>query len=117
MRKDYKEAERRYAIAMKAKLETGNQLDACFDLLGVAFALSGQGRYIKALRLKGAVDAIFEEFGASNAPVQFWLDWIEQYIGGARKAVGEIAAATHEQEGRQMGFEKAIEYALDFDKD
>jgi len=117
MRNDYKEAERRYSIAMKNWLEIRNQLEICTEMTGVAFAISGQGRYIKALRLKGAIDAKYKEFGACIPPVKFWLDWIEEYIGGARKAVGEKAADTYEQEGRQMGFEKAIEYALDFDKD
>ena len=117
MRNDYNETERRYSIAINYWLETGNIIEVLAEMGGVAFALSGQGRYIKALRLQGAIDAKYEEFGASMVPVKFWMDWIEEYIGGARKAVGEKAAAKYEQEGRQMGFEKAVEYALDFDKD
>jgi len=117
MRKDYKEAERRYSITTKSLVEIGNIKDAAEEMIGIAFAVSGQGRYIKALRLSGAVEVKFEEFGASFAPAKFWLDWIEKYIGGARKAVGEKAAATYDQEGRQMGFEKAVKYALDFEMD
>jgi len=45
------------------------------------------------------------------------MDWIEEYIGGARKAVGVKAAAKYEQDGRRMGFEAAVEYALDFERD
>lgn len=117
MRKDYKETEKRYSIAVRGWLEIGNQIEVCNEMTGVVFGLSGQGRYIKALRLQGAIDAKYKEYGASIIPVKFWLDWIEEYIDGARKTVGEKAAATYEQEGRQMGFEAAIEYALDFDKD
>ena len=45
------------------------------------------------------------------------MDWFEEYVNRARKAIGEEKAAQYEQEGRQMGFEKAVEYALDFEKD
>jgi len=117
MRKDYKETERRYSISMKSWLDTGNHKEACEEMTGVAFAVSGQGMYIKALRLIGATDAKYEELGASSTPVKFWQDWIEEYINGARKAVGEEAASIYGQEGRQMGFEKAVEYALNFEKD
>ncbi len=34
------------------------------------------------------------------------MDWVEECVNGARKAVGEKEAAQYEQEGRQMGFEK-----------
>ena len=49
--------------------------------------------------------------------IKFWLDWFEEYVNGARRAVGEEKAAQYEQEGRQLGFDKAVEYALDFEKD
>ena len=117
IRKDYKETERRYSIALKRWLEIGNLFEALSELGGMIFALSGQGRYMKALRLQGADDAKRDEFGASVFPVKFWMDWIEEYVNGARKAVGEKAAAQYEQEGRQMGFEKAVEYALDLEMD
>ena len=117
MRKDYKETEKRYVIAMKGMLERGDLIGVCTEMTGVAFALSGQGRYIKALSLKGAIDAKYLEFGASLIPMKFWMDWIEEYIEGAKITVGEKTAAIYDQEGRDMGFEKAVEYALDFDKD
>ena len=117
IRKDYKETERRYSVSMKNLLELGNEIQACTELQGLIFGLSGQGRYLKALRLQGAVDAKQDEFGASVVPLKFWLDWIEEYVNGARRAVGEKEAALYEQEGRQMGFENAVEYALDFEKD
>jgi hypothetical protein len=83
----------------------------------MVYALSGQGRYKKALGILGAVYAKWDEFGLSLPHVKFWMDWFEEYVNGARKAVGEEKAAQHEQEGRQMGFENAVDYALDFEKD
>jgi predicted ATPase len=117
MRKDYKETEQRYAIAMKRWLENGNEIEAVTELGGMVFGLSGQGRYLKALRLQGAADAKFDEFGGSAFPVKFWTDWVEEYVNGARRAVGEKEAILYEQEGREMGFEKVVEYALDFEMD
>jgi non-specific serine/threonine protein kinase len=117
MRKDFEEAEKRYAVAMKSYLENGNQVESCVELQGIAFVLSGQKRYKKALRLQGTVDAKYDEYGVQTPNIKFWVDWFEHYINGARKAVGEEEAAQYEQEGRQMGFENAVEYALDFEKD
>ena len=61
-------------------------------------------------------------FGREKPPLAgadqgFWLDWIEEYVNGARNAVGEKEAVQYELQGRVMGFEKAVEYALDFEKD
>jgi len=117
MRKGFNEAEKRYSVGMRKFLENGNQVEACMELTGLLFAISGQGRYMKALRLMGAVDAKHDELGYSVPLVLFWIDWFEEYLNGARKAVGEEKAAQYEQEGRQMGFEKAVEYALDFEND
>jgi predicted ATPase len=117
MRKDYKETEKRYSIALKHQLELGNHVQSLHELTGMIYGLSGQGRYKKALRLQGAVDAKLNEYGIPMFQIKFWLDWFEEYVNGARRAVGEEKTAQYEQEGRQMGFDKAVEYALDFEKD
>jgi predicted ATPase len=117
MRKDFDEAEKRYSVGIKGYLEKGQLLASLVELTGMVFALSGQGRYMKALRILGAVYAKWDEFGLSLPQVKFWMDWFEEYVNGARKAVGDDNAAQYEQEGRQMGFENAVEYALDFEKD
>jgi len=117
MRKDYNEAEKRYSLALKRYQEHGNQVEACTELQAMVYAISGQGRHMKALRLHGAVEANYDEFGTTTPQIKFWMDWFEEYVNGARKAVEEEKAAQYEQEGRQMGFEKAVEYALDFEKD
>ena len=117
MKKDYKEAEKRYSVAMNRYLENGNQLEACIELQGIVFSLSGQERYLKALRLQGAFDLKYDEFGLTPPQIKFWIAWVEEYLHGARVAVGEKKAAQYEQEGRRMGFDKAVEYAMDVDKD
>jgi predicted ATPase len=117
MRKDYKETEKRYSIALKTNLEIGNLFQSLNELTGMIYGLSGQGRYRKALRLQGAVDAKLNEYGIPMFQIKFWMDWFEEYVNGARKTVGVKKATQYEEEGRQTGFEKAVEYALDFDKD
>ena len=117
MRKDFKVAEKRYSAGIKGYLENEQLQASLVELTGMVFALSGQGRYMKALRIMGAVYAKWDEFGLSLPQVKFWVDWFEKYVNGAQKAVGEEKAALYEQEGRQMGFENAVDYALDFKKD
>jgi predicted ATPase len=117
MRKDYKETEKRYSIALKTNLEIGNPFQSLNELTGMIYGLSGQGRFKKALRLQGAVDAKLNEYRIPMFQIKFWLDWFEEYVNGARRAVGEEKTAQYEEEGRQMGFEMVIDYALDFEKD
>jgi len=117
MRKDYTEAEKRYSLALKRYREHGNQVEACTELQAMVYAISGQGRHMKALRLHGAVEENHDEFGTTTPQIKFWMDWFDEYVNGAQKAVGEEKAAQYEQEGRQMGFEKAVGYALDYERD
>ncbi len=49
--------------------------------------------------------------------LEFWDEWIEMYIESAKAEVGEELTQKYEEEGIAMGFDKAVEYALDFDKD
>jgi hypothetical protein len=42
---------------------------------------------------------------------------IEKHIDGAVLKIGEEKAKILEEQGRQLSFNKAVEYALDFDKD
>jgi len=117
MRKSFGEAEKRYSVGIRNSLKTGMQLDALIELQGMIYALSGQGRYMKALRLLGVVNAKYDEFGNSLPPVKFWMDWFEEFVNRAREAVREEQAEQYEQEGRQMAFENAVQYALNFEKD
>ena len=63
------------------------------------------------------VHFMYKQFGFSEVKVDFWMQSIEETIGKARKEVGEERARQYEEEGIAMGFDKAVEYALDFEKD
>ena len=116
--KDYKEAERRYGLGMKTGMEYENYLIAFADMQGIAFSVSGQQRWAKALRLNAASCEKARSMGITMYGLhEFWDEWIDTYIEGAKKEVGEELSRKYEEEGIAMGFEKAVEYALDFEKD
>ena len=116
--KDYGEAERRYGLGMKTAIEYGNIWVAFGDMQGMAFALSGQSRFAKCIRLNAASKEKARSIGMTIEGIfEFWDEWIQTYIEGAKKEVGEELSIQYEEEGIAMGFEKAVEYALDFEKD
>jgi predicted ATPase len=116
--KDFREAERRYGLAIQTAIKYGNDFIAMADLQGIAFALSAQQRWKKSLRLNAASIERGKSIGISTqGKVECWDEWINNYIDGAKKAVGEELAKQYEEEGIAMGFDKAVEYALDFAKD
>jgi non-specific serine/threonine protein kinase len=116
-RDESKEVERRYSEALKAALDYGDMWEAAAEMQGMAMGIAGQGRYKKALQLNGAALGKWEEIGALIPTIMFWDTLMKKNIGRAKKELGEEAAAEFERGGRQMGFERAVEYALDFDKD
>ena len=116
--KRFMDAERKYAKGVETGLKYGFVWLAAADMQGVAFALSGQSRLPKAVRLNAAAT---EKLNAMGSPVQgmfdFWDEWIETYIEGARKKLGEERVKKYEEEGTAMDFDHAVAYALDFDRD
>jgi len=116
--KDYKEAEKRYALGINLGMKYGNHWIAFADMQGVAFSLAGQRRWKKSLLLDAASVEKSRTMGvAIYGMLEFWDEWIDSFIAGAKKEVGEDLAKQYEEEGIAMGFEKAVEYALDFEKD
>jgi len=116
--KDFKEAEKRYGLAIETGLKYGIIFQAFADMQGVAFAVSGQGRWEKSIVLYAASCEKGRSMGISIYGMwKFWDEWIDSYIDGAKKEVGEVLAKQYEEEGIAMGFDKAVDYALDFKRD
>ena len=117
---DYKEAEKRYRLALETALKCGNILDATVELLNVAFSVSGQSRWIKAIRLDAAAREKALMLGTKLYELlrlfKLYDKCIDICIGEAREKLGEELARKYEEEGKKMGFEAAIQYALNFDK-
>jgi predicted ATPase/tRNA A-37 threonylcarbamoyl transferase component Bud32 len=115
---NFKEAEKEYAHAVTSALKYGNTLYVAVDFQGVAFAVSGQSRWAKAIRIDAAAQKIYNQIGVKiEGGAVFWDKFIATFIEGAKKKVGEELTRKYEEEGRKMELEAAVEYALDFDKD
>jgi len=116
--KDFREAEKRYGLGVNAALKYGILFNAYADLQGIAFALSGQTRWAKSIRLNAVAIEMFKSIGVEIYGIwPLWDEFKDTYIDGARKAVGEELAKQYGEEGIAMGFERAVKYALDFNKD
>jgi len=117
LRGDLKEGERRYANALIASLNLGDLFQTAIEMQGMAMCIAGQSRSLKAFRLNAVVMAEFNELGVTLPYVKFWHDSLAKHLDHARGLIGDKAANEAEEEGRKMGFEKAVKYALDFQKD
>jgi hypothetical protein len=116
--KKYKEAEKEYGHAVLSAVEYENTVYVALDLQGVAFALAGQSRWAKSIRLDAAARKIYDQIGMKiDGIAEFWDVFITTYTERAKKEVGEEPSRKYEEEGRAMETEQAVEYALDFDKD
>jgi non-specific serine/threonine protein kinase len=116
--KDFVEAEKRYGLATQTAIKCGSLFQSYADLQGIAFALSGQARWAKSLIINAMALKMFKSIGVEIYGIwPLWDEFIDTYIGRARKEVGEELAQQYEEEGKAMGFDKAVEYALDFSLD
>lgn len=113
----FKEAEKTYAKGITKCLEAGELFVAVNDLHGVAMSVAGQARYAKTIRLNAAALEQYRQLGISALEISFWKALKEKYISAARQKLPEELVNKYEEEGRNMGFEAAVEYAQDFDKD
>jgi predicted ATPase len=115
---NYMEAEKRYGLALETALKYGNVLDAAFELQCIALSVSGQLRWSKAIRLDAAAREKSRILGVNMyGLIKFYDKMVDSYIGGAREKLGEELIRKYEEEGINMGFEAAVEYALDFKQD
>jgi predicted ATPase len=117
-KENYKESEKGYGLALETALKYGNMLDAAWELQCIALSVSGQSRWAKAIRLNAAAREKLRILGVNlYGLIKFYDEKIDTYIGEAREKLGEERTRVHEKEGQSMGFEAAVEYALDFTKD
>jgi len=118
LRHDYSESLRRYNIAFKAIRQAKDSLQLYLELQGIAMSLAGKSFYKDAIMLNGVVmHCLYELFGIEGVQVDFWVHSIKETIGSAKKEVGEELARQYEEEGIAMGFDKAADYALEFELD
>jgi predicted ATPase/DNA-binding SARP family transcriptional activator/DNA-binding CsgD family transcriptional regulator len=84
---------------------------ATVECLEAMAAVAGaQGQIRRAARLLGVTQAVRENIGAPLPPNERAL--LEPYLANARAGLEEAAWEAACAEGRDMGFEEAVEYAL-----
>ena len=110
MRGDTKEAETRYRESLRAAIPLGDVVETSFEVEGVAMAAAGNGDPERALRLAGAVEALYDSLGLSIS-VPFWEAFRQRYLGPARDQLGAEADSVW-AEGRALAFDDAVELAL-----
>jgi len=116
----FEEAEREYGEGVRITMQFGYMHYLFTDLAGVAMAVAGMGRYVKALRIMAAVNKASEKAGIMSpelGSMLFWKEMIQLHIKATREKLGEDLTRKYESEGADMELEEVIVYALDFERD
>src|SRR5438034_8248194 len=111
-RRDYTLAEQHRLSALETALASENVMQQTIEILGLALTAAGLRRDEDALRLVGAVDAKYEELGASLPLLPTFAAWREHTLGAAHARLGEARANAAFDEGRAMTWDQAVELAL-----
>jgi DNA-binding CsgD family transcriptional regulator len=110
---EHERARNSYSESLVVCRELGDRMIASESLEGLACVAGANGKDERAVRLFGAAQALFEAVG--SVAFQHTLEeaaWREPYRGAARSRLGEAAWEEALLQGRAMGLEEAIEYAL-----
>ena len=110
-RGDYALAAQYRLSVLESALRTEDEGQQLIEVFGLAMTAGGLGRDEDAVRLEGAVEARWEELGIGSRP-RVLETWRERDLGAARARLGEARAAALYEEGRAMGWGKALELAL-----
>ena len=116
----FEEAEQEYGEGIKITMKFRDMHYLYTDLAGVAMAVAGMGRHIKALRLMGGINANAKRAGIMSpeySQISFWKEQMKLHIEGTREKLGEVRTRKYEAEGAMMELEEVVDYALDFDRD
>ncbi len=109
-----KDAVKIYAASLQAALDYGNEMEAATEMQGMAFGLLGSRREEEGFRLYGASCARYEDLQTTATDeIAFWVGFRERYVPPARERFGAAAAAKAEEQGRAMGWERALAYAFE----
>jgi hypothetical protein len=102
---DYETAATHYARSLDAAARSGDKIETCVELQGVAMAKAGLSEPEQALLIAGAVDAQFKALGFQFS-VAFWEALLDRHLGNARSALGDEADSVW-QAGQQLSLDEA----------
>ena len=107
---DCRESLRLYQESLVQAQATGDWLEMSYEVQGVAMSLAGLQQSDAALRLAGAAAAEWERLHV-DLHLRFWDALLDNYLGMARRALGDAAAQSW-QAGMAMTFDEAMRAAL-----
>jgi predicted ATPase/class 3 adenylate cyclase len=111
MEGDVAEAERRYRLSLEAAWETGDQVETCYELQGMAMAAAGAGESQRALRLASAASVNIRKLGVEGIP-PFWTALVDKHVAAAREPLGDARADAAWTAGARLSLPEAVTEAL-----
>ena len=111
---DPERARTSFAESLTLCIELGDRLIASDSLQGMACLCAAEGTFERAARLFGAAEALREAVAFQIEPEEEALS--EPYLTMARSRLDVASWEVAFAEGRAMGLEEAIEYALSAEK-
>ncbi len=109
---DVVEAERRYRLSLEAAWQTGDQVETCYELQGMAMAAAGSGQAVRALRLASAAESNIRHLGVEHIP-PFWVALVDRHVALARESLEPDAAGAAWTAGAALSLRDAVEEALE----
>jgi predicted ATPase/DNA-binding SARP family transcriptional activator/DNA-binding NarL/FixJ family response regulator len=116
LRGDPKRATTLFAESLELKREVGLMLDLPETLDGLACVAVAKGEAERAVRLFGATRALHEQVKDHLTLAREYATLREPYLAATRSQLGGEEWEAAFAEGRAMGFEEAVEYALSEEK-
>jgi predicted ATPase/class 3 adenylate cyclase len=111
VRGNLQQAEELHRESLALSRQLGDKLVAAEALEGLACSASARGEAERVARLFGAAEALREAVGYRQEPREHALR--EPYLVAARPRLSEARWDAARAEGRRLGFEEAIAYALE----
>ena len=111
---DYKRAQSLAEEGVRALRSLDDRWFLANSLAYLAIALAARGRAHRSAKLFGASEALREVVGQEEVYAHYRLAY-DQGLEGVQKALGEKEFTAAWAEGREMGAEEAISYALEED--
>jgi tetratricopeptide (TPR) repeat protein len=107
---DCRAAADRYALSLEAAARSGDRIETCYELQGLAMAFAGLGQSERALTIAAAADKHLQALGHVMS-IKFWQALLDRYVGKAREDAGQTDADRAWAAGRQLTLDEAIELA------
>ena len=110
--RDHEQARGLFEEGLKLSAEVGNETNVAHYLEGLAALAASEGKVVRAARLWGAAEALFETIEVAASPYAPDRSHYQSQIGAVRTQLGEEAFEAAWAEGKTMSPEWAVEYAL-----